>query len=96
MSNLIFYSPIRFESLSELPDVRLWLSLFKIFPTGISFVDRTGVIKLPIRTSTPAQVSLPTVDPTFNLSFSDCAIIRAQEIYQKHLEKQKYLWVLLV
>ena len=88
MSNLIFYSPIRFESLSELPDVRLWLSLFKIFPTGISFVDRTGVIKLPIRTSTPAQVSLPAVDPTFNLSFGDCAIIRAHEIYQKHLEYQ--------
>jgi hypothetical protein len=86
MSNLIFYSPTRFNSLSDRPDVKTWLTLFKIFPPGVSFVDRTGIIKIPIRTATPAQVSLPTPDPTFNLSFGDCAINRAKEIYQKHLE----------
>jgi hypothetical protein len=84
MSNLVYYSPTRFNSLSDRADVRLWLTLFKIFPTGISFVDRTGIIKVPIRTATPAQVSLPELSPNFNLSFSECAINRAKEIYAKH------------
>jgi len=86
MNNLIFYSPTRFNSLSSQPDVKTWLTLFKIFPTGISFVDRTGIIKIPIRTATPAQVGLPIPNPNFNLSFGDCAINRAKEIYAKHLE----------
>lgn len=86
MSKLIYYSPTRFSSLSNLSDVRVWLTLFKIFPTGISFVDRTGIIEIPIRTATPDQVSLPTPTPDFNLSFGECAVNRAREIYAKHLE----------
>jgi hypothetical protein len=85
MKSLIFYSPTRFNSLSDQEDVRIWLTLFKVFSSGISFVDRTGTIQLPIRTSTPAQVCLPAPNPAFNSSFDECAVKRAEEIYQKHL-----------
>jgi len=86
MSDLIFYSPTRFNSLLDRDDVRIWLNLFKIFPQGISFIDRTKTITLPIRTSTPTQVSLPDPNSNFNLSFGECAVNRAKEIHAKHLE----------
>lgn len=86
MKSLIFYSPARFNVLSNQEDVRIWLTLFKIFSSGISFVDRTGTIQLPIRTSAPSQISLPQPNPNFNLSFGECAVKRAEQIYQKHLE----------
>lgn len=88
MKHLIYYSPSRFNTLADREDVRIWLTLFKIFPAGVSFVDRTGLIKIPIRTSTPAQASLPTPNPNFNLSFGDCSINRAEEIYQQHRKLQ--------
>lgn len=88
MKQLIYYSPTRYTALSNREDVRIWLTLFKIFTEGVSFVDRTGIIDIPIRTATPDQVKLPTSNPSFNLSFGDCAINRAQEIYQKHLKFQ--------
>jgi hypothetical protein len=84
VNELIYYSPTRFNKLSNQDDVRLWLTLFKIFPTGISFVDRTGKIKSPVRTATLSQVELPVLDPSFNLSFKECAVSRAESIYKKH------------
>jgi len=86
MKNLIYYVPGRFSKLENLPDVKIWLSIFKIFADNVSFVDRTGAISAPIRTATPNSNRMPAFDPTFNLGFDECAVDRAQEIYNKHLE----------
>lgn len=88
MKKLVYYSPTRFNTLADQEDVRIWLTLFKIFSAGISFVDRTGLINIPIRTSTPARMALPTPNPVFNLSFGECAVNRAKEIYQQHTKLQ--------
>lgn len=86
MSNLVYYVPGSFTGLEHYPDARLWLAIFKIFTDNVSFVDRSGIIKSPIRTSVSDIVKLPNPDATFNLSFDECAVARAEEIYQQHLK----------
>lgn len=88
MSNLIYYTPGRFESMSHLPDMKVFLALFKVFNNNISFIDRTGLIVPPVKTETLPPLQIPNADSTFNMSFDDCAIDSAQRIYKKHLELQ--------
>lgn len=86
MKPLIYYTPGKFEALIGKPDVRIWLGLFRIFNYNVSFCDRTGTIVNPILTTTPAEIALPDPNPDFNLNFDDCAVSRAEEIYNKHKE----------
>jgi hypothetical protein len=86
MKKLIYYVPGQCKSLEHRPDAKIFLAIFKIFTDNISFVDRSNVIVPPIYTETPNHIKLPEPNPAFNLSFDECAIARAQEIYNKHLE----------
>jgi hypothetical protein len=88
MSNLLFYTPGRFKALSHLPDVQLWLSMFKVFNDNVAYIDRTGVTVNPIRSTTVDHIKLPEADPTFNKTFRECALITAENIYKKHTEHQ--------
>lgn len=88
MKSLIYYTPGRFKSISHYPDVKIWLAMFNIFNDNISFIDRTGTITAPVRTATLDQIKIPDIDQNFNLSFVDCAVDRAKEIYAKHRELQ--------
>lgn len=85
MSSLIYYTPGVFQNLSQKKDVRIWLGFFNVFQTTISFIDRTGNIQVPIRTTTLPENLIPE-DNNFNLSFPDCAIKTAERIYSKHKE----------
>jgi hypothetical protein len=86
MNNLVYYTPGSFNALSHLPDVKVWLGMFRVFTDNVSFVDRTNTITPPIRTETLAHNAIPVNDGTFNLNFDECAVARAEEIYNKHLE----------
>lgn len=86
MKKLIYYTPSRFNNLKYLPDIKIWLAIFKIFREGISFVDRSEIIKTPIQTATLDHLKIPVIDPSFNMGFDQCAIDRATEIYQQHLK----------
>jgi hypothetical protein len=86
MSNLLFYTPLDFKSLSHLPDVKLWLSMFNVFNDNVAYIDRTNVTINPIRCGTSTHIQLPTLDSTFNKSFKECAVQSAEQIYKKHLE----------
>ena len=88
MSDLIYYTPGRFEKLDDLPDIKLFLNMFKIFNDNISFVDRTRIIQPPIKTITLDQIAIPTATKPFTSTFAECAIDRAQEIYQQHQKSQ--------
>jgi hypothetical protein len=85
MPNLIYYTPGVFDKLSHKKDVRIWLGLFKLFQSTISFIDRTGTIQVPVKTTTLQENLLP-VNDNFNLSFRDCALKTAEKIYSKHKE----------
>jgi hypothetical protein len=87
MSNLIFQTPARFKDL-ESPDVKLWIATVRLFTDNVSFIDRSGVIVAPIKTSTHEINKIPMLDPSFNMSFEECVIDRVKEIYQQHLDFQ--------
>lgn len=86
MKKLISYIPERFTPLKDSQDVKIFLGVFKIFNNNISFVDRSNVILPPLHVDTVDHIKLPEPNPQFNLSFKDCALARAEEIYNKHLE----------
>lgn len=87
MKSLIFQTPVKFKTL-DTPDVKLWLSLTRVMSDNVSFIDRTGSIVNPIRTSTLPMNALPTMDDNFSMSFEDCVIDRVKQIYQQHLDLQ--------
>jgi hypothetical protein len=85
MPNLIYYTPGVFNSLSHKQDVKIWLGIFNIFQSTVSFIDRTGTIQVPVKTQTLEENLLP-VNDNFNLSFNECAVKTAERIYSKHKE----------
>jgi len=87
MKEFIFYTPSVFKSLVHLPDVKLWLQTLRVSGDNIGSIDRTGTTIHPIKTTTLDINKLPNFDPNFTLSFDDCAINRAKEIYNQHLIK---------
>jgi hypothetical protein len=84
MNQFIFYTPSVFKSLVHLPDVKLWLQTLRVSGDNIGSIDRTGTTINPIRTTTLDINKLPKFDPTFSMSFDECAINRAKEIYNQH------------
>lgn len=88
MNSLIYYVPGEIQATNDQnrPDIRIWSGLFSVFNNNVSFVDRSNIIVSPIRTSNLEYTSLPDPDSNFNLSFRDCAVNRAQHIYNKHLQ----------
>jgi hypothetical protein len=87
MNQFIFYTPSVFKSLIHLPDVKLWLQTLRVSGDNIGSIDRTGTTITPIKTATLDINKLPEFDPNFSLSFDECAIARAKEIYNQHLIK---------
>jgi hypothetical protein len=85
MSSLIYYTPGVFLNSSHKKDVRIWLGFFNVFQNTISFIDRTGNIQVPVKTSTLPENLIPQ-DSSFNLSFPNCAIKTAERIYSKQKE----------
>lgn len=45
-----------------------------------AFVDRTGQIKIPIRTAVPPQLELPSYDPNFRMTYEECCQNRVMDI----------------
>lgn len=87
MNQFIFYTPSVFKSMVHLPDVKLWLQFSRVSGDNIGTIDRTLTTIPPIKTTTLDINKLPEFDPNFNLSFDECAIKRAKEIYNQHLLK---------
>lgn len=61
-------------------DWEKWRSLYKIINYTVSFIDRTGTIRIPIRTDIPDSLKLPLYDPTFKLSYEECCYNRVMEL----------------
>lgn len=73
------YNANRFKQLPG-EDMRRFNTLFDMINYNISFVDRTGGIKVPIRTKTPSQLSMPVFDPTFSMTYEECCQARVRDI----------------
>jgi hypothetical protein len=88
MTQLYAYNPNRIH-LEETLDVLLWKKLYKAVNANISFIDRTGFIKLPIKTATPVNLLLPKFTPNFNLSYTDCCQLQVKSLLQKQEQIDK-------
>jgi hypothetical protein len=77
--NAYAYNPLKFYKQSG-TDWQRWLALYKFINFAVCFIDRTGFIKTPIRSSTPDSLKLPEYDSNFNLSYQDCCRLRVTEL----------------
>jgi len=83
--SLYCYNPIRFSSF-EKQDIKTFNELYKIINFGVAFIDRTEIIKTPVRTAIPLQLKLPAYDSTFNMSYEECCQARVRKILKKQEE----------
>jgi len=82
MTTLYAYNPARVQ-LQSTPDVVRWKNINRIINDNISFIDRTGFIKLPVDAGVPASMHLPKYDSSFNLSYTECCQLQVQRILKQ-------------
>lgn len=82
MTSAYCFNANRFKNLPG-EDVRRWNTLFELINFNVTFIDRTGGITMPIRSSFPKQLAMPTYDPQFSMTYEECCQFRAREILAK-------------
>jgi hypothetical protein len=85
MTALYNFNPPRFRDVADCSDVKAWQALYdsKIVNYGISFADRTGVIKIPLKTAVAPQNIMPAYDPCFNMTYEECCQLSAQKLFER-------------
>lgn len=84
------YNPNRFRH-ADIRELDTWLALYRLINPNVSFIDRTGCIRLPVKTAVPAHLTMPKYDPDFNIGYEDCcqqqviALLQAQDKLDKPL-----------
>lgn len=73
------YNPSKFMHVKS-NDVQNWMSLYNIINYNVTFIDRTGTVQVPIRTSMPTCLELPKYNSNFNLGYEDCCQIKVREL----------------
>lgn len=79
MRSAYCFNANRFKDLPG-EDVRRWNTLFELINFNVTFIDRTGGIVMPIRSSFPEQLAMPTYDPNFGMTYEECCQARVREI----------------
>jgi hypothetical protein len=82
MSSVYFYNPNRFKKLPY-GDIKKWSSLFDLINFNVSFIDRTGFIKVPIKTATPLQLIMPEYDSGFSMTYEECCQAQVRNILDR-------------
>lgn len=87
MKKLIIYNPYCFTGLEHLKDFDAWRAIYKVTVGGTSVVaphiDRSNVIKFPVRAHVSESCELPEYDPNFNMDYMECSIDQALQIYKQ-------------
>jgi hypothetical protein len=71
----------------EGPDWKRWKSMYRIFGSPLSFNDRRGNLKVPIKTATRDLLRMPSYDSSFSMSYEECCYERVHEIVKIQDEK---------
>jgi hypothetical protein len=89
MSGLLVYNPIYFTGLEHLDDFNTWRGMYCVTNAVTApYIDRTSVVKFPIKTFIPESCLMPKFNPNFNMSYLDCALEEANVIYQDGQENE--------
>jgi hypothetical protein len=54
--------------------------MYRIFDSPLSFNDRKGNLKVPIKTATRDVLKMPAYDSSFNMTYEECCFHRVDEI----------------
>lgn len=82
MTRLLIYNPIYFTGLEHLEDFNTWRGMYRVTNAVTApYIDRTEVVKFPIKTHIPDSWKMPGYDPNFKLTYTECAVDRAEEIF---------------
>lgn len=90
MSNLIYINNFLLKNNSSLDDIPGYINFRKIskfIQPSNSMIDRTGIIQNPFKTKILNPI--PAFDALFNLSYSDCCMLRMQELDELHIATGK-------
>lgn len=84
MTMLYHYKPSLLFSIQE-KEVAPWAALYRtgLINTNVMFMDRTGHIKLPIKTAVPPQLRMPEYDSGFSMTYEECCQESARELYAR-------------
>lgn len=85
-TSLYFYNPNALHRLGptqDLEDITNFKTLYSFINPNVSVVDRTGNIKMPLRTATPDYLKIPSYDPNFSLTYEECCLLQARDILAK-------------
>jgi hypothetical protein len=100
MSNLIFYNSYdifnnanNLEKLKQIPGGTNFSSYFKVFSQNITAIDRTGVIKIPLKCEILPHLMMPEM-VKFDKSFADIMDDRAKELMEKAILDNKKIAVM--
>jgi len=85
MSGAVCFNANRFKDLPG-EDIRRWSKLYEVINYNVTFIDRTGDIKIPLRTAIPPQLIMPDSDPNFGMTYEECCQARVREILAKQNE----------
>jgi hypothetical protein len=79
MNTVYTYNPNVFSNMQG-TDWERWRSLYKLIGFGVSFADRTDIIKTPVRTTTPDSLRMPEYQPDFSKTYEECCLSRVDEL----------------
>ena len=82
MSRAVSFNANRFKNIPG-EDIRRWSKLYEVINFNVTFIDRTGDIKIPLRTAIPSQLAMPNYDPNFGMTYEECCQVRVREIIAK-------------
>lgn len=77
----MFYNPNSFRKETG-DDWARFNSVYNFIPFGQALIDRTNTIKFPVATSNADHLQLPVYDDNFAMSYLECCLRRAQELFQ--------------
>lgn len=88
MSNLLIYNPIYFKGLEHKEDFAAWRAMYNVtLAITAPYIDRTDVVKFPIKTCIPKNNLMPKYDSNFRMSYLECGIEQSNKIFKDAEEK---------
>lgn len=83
--NVYAYNANRFKR-TDIAEFDTWSAIFNVINYNVSFIDRSNIIKMPIRTAIPSHLQLPAYDSNFSMTYEECCQNRVVDILKKQEE----------
>jgi hypothetical protein len=93
MKNLYYYNTYAVREQLKTPDVIAWDDMYNMIGKAVNVIDRTSTLIQPMNTAIHPSCKLPTYRIS-NLSFADCAALRAKQIWDIAIKTNRKIGIL--